>query len=261
MKAQERHRLKSNELAESIKGLPQYWQEHGTRIMIWAAVILIVLVGSLWWRNSRIAAAQAKRTKLLSLVMQKNTMQLQAAQAAKGDDQDQFAGQPTPQLAALVGPLATLADDAAGSGLGATALLQQAEAIRADLLISNQMISDESKRQLCQRAADVYQKVLRQYGNDPIAAGSAHIGLALIAEDMASWDKAKEIYQQIVSQADGKLAGTIYPQLAKQRLVLLDDISEPIEFPMVAPVQAQTPTAQETDEVGAGTVLAPPATE
>ena len=53
MKAEERHRLKTNELAESLQHLPEYLRKHGSKILTWVIVGLIVVVSVSWYFRSR----------------------------------------------------------------------------------------------------------------------------------------------------------------------------------------------------------------
>ena len=98
------------------------------------------------------------------------------------------------------------------------------------------------------------------------------MGLALIAEERSQWDVAEQRYQEILSLADGVLAGTVYPHVAAGRLKALPDIREPIEFPVgvgfagssVAGYAQPGPIVEPslTDEAGSGaeaTTEPPPA--
>ena len=70
MKSTERHKLKENELARSVAAARDMLSTRGqdiTRIIIAAAVILAVIVGYTWWRQSRNGKAEAALAAGLSV--------------------------------------------------------------------------------------------------------------------------------------------------------------------------------------------------
>lgn len=257
MKAEERHKLHTNELAESLAELPQQIRAHGRSIITAVLALLIVGTAVLWWRHSKTAAATRRADTFQQLLQQAEQMQMLAMQLASQDPASgaQLYGQQY-DPAGLADSLGKLAADAAGTPLGAAALAYQAEVVRSELLLAPS--SDEQTAQAtCQRAEALYQRVLADYPQHTPQVGMAQLGLGLLAEQTRQWDTARQIYDQIVAQADDKFAGTAWPQLARRRLAMLDDLAEPIHFAptpeppaldmtMTAPALGPLPPADQT---------------
>ena len=97
-------------------------------------------------------------------------------------------------------------------------------------------MSPTDKEQLCEEAETIYERIKQRYPGNATAVGMASFGLGLLAEERGEQDKAKEIYEGIVSEEEGLLAGTVYPIQAQKRLKVLDEVVCTIEFP-AAPIE------------------------
>jgi len=236
MKSEERHKLKSNELQDSIKEISEYIKAHLNKIIASVSVILLLTAGWMWYSSTTAGAKAQARQQLQNLTVKSVTLQRDSI-IRDPDSQDNSAEE-SYNTTLLVAPYGALADKQAGTGIGMTALLQQAEAVRSQLIFSSNPISDEQKAELCQKAEAIYQQVISTYPNADSAVAQAQLGLALLSEERGQWDKAKEQYQSIVDNE--KFAATIFPTQAKKRLALLDEIKEPVVFPEIAVVETPT---------------------
>lgn len=253
MKAEERHRLKTNELQQALSQLPEYLRQHGRNIAAVGMLLAAVLIGVFWLKNSRASANQQQSDGLQELIVRAEIMQINAAQRAQLGQSDQADGQGDDAYGelnsesydskAIVKLLAKLAEDAAGKPIGATALLAQADAIRSQLIFTDYQATPEETQQANQQAEELYRKVLAQYPADSYVAAGASLGLGLLAEERGQWQQARQIYEQIIAEKAGKLAGTTAPAAAQLRLNILEDIEMPIEFPepvlQILPQEAQ----------------------
>ena len=251
MKAEERHRLKKNELAEKFEELPEYLRQHGQKWLIALLVLILGLAGGFWWRNSKRSAVTQRSDRLQSLVMQAWQLRADAAQRSQSGEQNSGADQNQFVLGSnsLVASLAGLAEQSPGSGVACTALLEEAKLLRSQLYFSDRQMNPGEKELLCNRVQKIYQTILQEFATDKLATGTAKLGLALLAEDRGQWNHAKEIYQEIADAAEGRWAGTIFPIHAKDRLALLDEISVPITFstePLEFPTDPTTPQQDDT---------------
>lgn len=244
MRAEERHKLKTNELAESLSELPDYLRQHGNKILTGVIIILVLVLGFFWWRNAQASAREENIARLNDLLAQKMLLQGLSVQQAqvekKGDEQN------LPYDAAnLVSGFKAVAEKAAESPMALIAMKEQAEALRSQLLYSSQPITDEQRKTLCTQAEGIYEQMKNGFPNSSQALGIANLGLALLAEEQGNWDKAREIYQQMVADGETRLAGTMYPVQAQLRLKRIDEISQPIEFPLpsIAPAVPNEPAA------------------
>lgn len=252
MKAEERHRLKKNELAEKFEQLPEYLRQHGSKWLIGLLVLLFGLTGGVWWRNAKRSAVTQRSEDLQSLVTQVWQLRSNAAQRSQSGEQNSGAArsQFVEGSNNLAASLAGLAEQGPGSGVARTALLEEAKLLRSQLYFSDRQITTGEKESLCDRAEKIYQTILREFTTDKLATGTATLGLALLAEDRGQWNRAKEIYQEIADAAEGKWAGTIFPIHAKDRLALLDEISVPITFSTEPQEPATNSTTPQQDDTG-----------
>jgi len=252
MKAQERHKLKTNELAESLREIPEYLRKYGRQFITGGVIVVVVVLAGLWFSHSRAQARQTRLDQLQILIRDQGQMQVLAARQAQIEpdaDTGQYGmGFDTEPL---VTSLQALSENAAGTPVGMTALIRQAQALRSQLLFSDQPIADQEKEDLCDKARGIYQRLLNDYPHNATVVGLARMGLGLNAEDRRDWATAREIYEGIVADADGKLAGTIAPSQAQQRLRLLDRIDLPIEFPAAPLVEPTSEPDLAPSELGA----------
>jgi len=243
MKAERRHQLKTNELAESLGELPQYLRDHGAKIVTVAIVVLAAVVAAYWFFGSRKKALSARHAAVQEQIVQLDLAQLtmagQAARRLKGEADEMFGTAPydTDDLAKR---LQAIAQEAPQTATGMLALIYQAEAVRSQLLFTERTLSLGEREQLCKEATDLYNDLLAEYPNDTTAVGMGKMGLALLAEEQGQWDSARQRYEEIVTLGQETLAGTVFPRQAARRLAMLDKISERIEFREVAiPVQSE----------------------
>lgn len=245
MKAEERHKLKSNELAESLHELPHFIKEHGSRILTVVIVILMVLVGYNWYSRVSSATSQEEIARLQSLLAQSRTMQRNAAisaQLGRDDDADSLILRDSYDADTLANNFGILATDTSDIPIGMMALLQKAQAIRSGWLFSDRAITAEEKAAKCGQAESLYNEILSKYAGNALACGMAKMGLGLVAEERGDWDKAREIYSEIAADEDGMLAGTVFPRQGQARIDKLEKINISIEFPP-APLEADNPDA------------------
>lgn len=255
MRAEERHRLKTNELAQKLAELPEYLRKHSKLITIGVAVLVLVgVVGGFWW-SSRKKAYSRRNEELQGLLPQINQIQIMAANAAQDPGTDTKSAEASAyNTSGLLGALQNLSLEAQGTSVGMAALMQQADLKRSQLYYTNRLLSEEEREKICRDAENLYRKILNQYGTRPMAAGMAKLGLALVAEDRGDWEKAKKTYEEILAEKDGKLTGTAFPFLAKRRLRMINedrnndgiaDITVSIDFPYIEPAPEPEPQKPE----------------
>jgi hypothetical protein len=245
MKSEERHKLKSNELADSLKELSEFFNRHSSKLLGGVIAILILAAAVLWTQKNE-AASQYERIRLLqNLIAQSNQLQYRAAQQARVQPEENTTEEFLYNVEPQASLLAELAQMETGSPVGITALLQQAQNLRSQLLYSDKAMSEQEQLELNRRTEIIYQRVISECPKQAVVAATARFGLALLAEDRGQWDQAKQIYETITDDKEGQLAGTTLPFHAQKRLNLLDGINQPIIFPE-APLEIITETPAET---------------
>ncbi|MCK5271431.1 MAG: hypothetical protein KAJ52_02595 [Sedimentisphaerales bacterium] len=244
MKSEERHKLKSNELADSLKELSEFFNRHSSKLLAGVIAILVLAAAVLWTQKNE-AASQYERISLLqNLIAQSNQLQYRAAQQARVQPEEKTTEEFLYNVEPQAGLLAELAQMETGSPVGITALLQQAQNLRSQLLYSDKAMSEQEQLDLNRRTEIIYQRVISECPKQAVVAATARFGLALLAEDRGQWDQAKQIYETITDDKEGQLAGTTLPFHAQKRLNLLDGINQPIVFPE-APLETVTETPAE----------------
>ena len=83
MKSQERHKLKTNELAQFFSELPEKFQKHGSLITTIALIVLIALVGGILARRYLVQGKQQQRDQLFQQMLAADSLQLDALRRAQ----------------------------------------------------------------------------------------------------------------------------------------------------------------------------------
>jgi len=239
MKADHRHDLKTNELADWLAHFPQWAQENRTTL-IGAGVVLVLVIAVYFVRFYRRDVVEVRHhVQLTNLVTQIPAQKRTIARAA---------GQGTDQSVQLLPVAQDLQSFAAGTGndrMAALALIKQAEALRAELHYRMADAgADDVAKQIAQ-AQSSYQKALERGASNPTLAAMAEFGLGLCEEELGNFDKAKEIYRAVAENPDYE--GSTAQAAAAHRLKSVDDYQGEVVFkPAPAPTSpaASMPSIQ-----------------
>lgn len=256
MKAQRRHDLKTNTLAQQLERLPFTLREHGGKVMLGIIAILLIIL-LINFRNRAQRESLASATENLSTARQLidelsniTAWRMPPAEIASQvrdslDSIAQTSDDPQVQAETLI---------ARGDLNWTLACLPElpGAATQPTLQI------EQKKPDLLAAAADAYERVLREYPAQTLSAISAHFGLAAIAEDNAQWDSAAGHYDAIRNSPD---ASEAFKSLAKLRqdglsvpdqgkLPGLADIRKPILLgkPTTVPASTQPSATQPTTQ-------------
>ena len=191
MKAQERHHLKQNEFAATMVGLTTTVQEHGQRILLGAAAVVLIVgvaAGYYFWR---------KHTNDQAGAMFATAMAISESQIA-----------PPPSL-----PGATQAP-----GTFPTATARQEAAVQAfqkvaaaypgtpdGLAASYHLAGDLVALGRLPEGEKAYQDVLSRAGSASIYGSTARMGLAETFAAEGHYDQAIKEYSDLAAQRDGAL--------------------------------------------------------
>ncbi|MCX5635664.1 MAG: hypothetical protein NTW55_07500 [Planctomycetota bacterium] len=243
MKSEHRHELKTNELAEWIANFPQWAQENLNTIIY--VVVGIVLVAGIyfyygWYSSKTIDQEQQAFTGLVSSISQSKAGILQAQ--SQGYDSSSLLFNPARSLR-------TMAEGAKNNQMGALALIKAADALRMELHYRPGSISPQSTGRLTAEAAGqindakaAYNAAITKAVGNKVLTAQAKLGLGLSEEELGNFEQAKQIYAEIVSNAEYE--STVAAVQAKQRLKTMDDYKQQIVFKAPpAPAQAQAAPA------------------
>lgn len=253
MKAEERQKLKANELDEAISTEIEFIKKHWRQVVSGIGACLVI-ISAAWWIVYFVKAnRQAKIDNLQNTIVQLEIKEKSAVQNARiqPKDQQEETGQEVKvvqedQPYDISAEVKNLGEISGKSGLGMMALIQKARALRSEVLYANPELNDQQAAEKLNQAETTYQELLSKYPNNPAAVGNAQLGLALLAEQKEQWDNAKKLYTEIAGNTS-TLAGTIYPLQAERRLAVLDKINLDIKFPPAPEVKPQTPAADTQD--------------
>lgn len=236
MKAEHRHELKTNILAEWIANFPQ-WAKKNLKIIIYVSVVVIAVGGSAlfhWYRKN--VESVRKQLELTRLITQLSQAKLQVIQSqVQGMDVSYM-------LIQISDGLENFAKSAKDDQMAALALVKRAEALRTELHYRLGSVSEQDKQAAIERAKTSYTQAIDKPVTNRSLAATAKLGLALCEEELGNFEQAGQIYTEIVSGGD--FEGTAAFAAAKNRLATIEDYQQEVVFtpaPQPEPVEPAEP--------------------
>ena len=234
MKSERRHELATNELADWIGNIPEWWQQNGKIVITVIAVVLVI--GGIWYFTAvRTAAARAEQGRKLSTMLYTiDTLKYRMAQNP-GSRADLSS-----QMILLAGQLKAFADVAANENAAAFALIKSAEAVRAATHYSATPVDAEAEARDLASARDSCLRAIGMIKDNPSLLASAKLQLGLSLEGMGKFDEAAVSYREIID--DPQFAGDAAVAQATTRLAIMDDFRSAV---LLAPPPAPRPAVME----------------
>ncbi len=221
MKSEERHELKSNELAEWLGNLPE-WASENYKFIIGLAAVIVVLVGVYGWRVYYINVVQANRQEEFTNLMG-GISEIKSQIVSSG-----FSGSDSSYvLIQAADELKKFAESANNSDMAAFALIKQAEALRAELYYRIGVSDANKTLEQIEKAKSAYNLAI-QKSTKPVLNAIAEYGLGLCEEELRNFDQAKQIYEKIV--ANPKYAGIAIVADVEFRIKTMSDYQSDIRF-------------------------------
>jgi predicted negative regulator of RcsB-dependent stress response len=237
MKSEHRHELKTNELAEWLANLPEWLKENSKSLIAMAAIIIAVLGFYGWRRYDRNVVQVRERDEFTSLLNSASSEKMQVAvRQSQGTDSSHY-------LIPLATNLKSFAENTSKKNMAALALIKEAETLRAELHYRLAAVSKQDFTEQINRAKASYTEAVSKSSSNPQLMAAAKFGLGLCAEELDDFDQARQIYQEIVSNAS--FEGTVSLVQAQQRLKYMSDYENDIVFkpgPKKEPAVATQPT-------------------
>ncbi len=264
MKAQRRHELKTNTLAQGLEGLPGILRQYGDKLLLVVVLILLAIVVIRYYttgKRQRVEQTQISLNTARTAVRNLSNVPLQTAR---------------PELAAATrDTLAKQAQEAIDDVLDHTedpALQTRALIVRGDLNWTLAMLPDppgaetqpalkygRSREESLRSAQQAYQEILSGKTGAPAdAVRGARFGLAAVAENQGDWDEAARSFTAIINDP---ATAEAFKQQAQGQLARLERLRQPalLGAPRTAP---STQAATEPAAAGAtqpATLSSPPA--
>ena len=232
MKSQRRHDLSTNELADWMGNIPEWWEQNG-RIVMYTASAVIVVVAVWYFTTARAASARSQEAqKLNEMLYTLETFKYRMAKAP--ESRAEFSN----QMILLAAQLKSFADSAASPNAAAFALIKSAEAIRSASHYSPGVVDPEAEARDLKSAQDSCLKAIDKIKDNPSLMASAKLQLGLCQESLGQFDEAKKTYKGIVDSVDFK--GDAVVSKAQLRLDVMGEFTSPVSLAPAPVAQAAT---------------------
>jgi len=222
MKSEHRHELKTNELAEWIANLPQ-WAKKNLKMIIYVSIVVVLVAGAAfikWYgKNVQSAREQLEFTDLIARLPMSKSQIIQAQ--TRGIDYSYT-------LIQIAKSLQTTAQTAKNDDMAALALIKRAQILRMELHYRLDTANKQELEATINRAKAAYTKALKKSSSNPTLTAMAKFGLGLCEEELGNFDKARQIYQEIATNAD--FEATTAAVQAKLRLETMADYRQKVVF-------------------------------
>jgi len=217
MKADRRHELQENELAQTLATLRTNVSEKARPIGIALLAVVAVFVITGLTMRSRAVAKEDQWRRLGQLMFDKPETAKESFDA-----------------------LSDLAKNSSDKGFLLAALMEQGR----QALGMAQRPDSQPDRQTMDRATDAFDQLLKNFPANPLAVGIAHCGLATVAENMFVLTRQQKYKDEAAKNLNAVvkspiMAGMPFQRIALDRLAVLDQTFSLVEFgPPAAPAAA-----------------------
>jgi tetratricopeptide (TPR) repeat protein len=254
MKAEERHELKTNELAQWILSLPQLIKENLQIIIYVSAAAVLILAAVFYYlyqKNVTAIKSEENLTRQISTLAQSKSQIVQSQ--SQGIDLSY-------NLIQNADELEVASQNIKSATAAAFALIKRGEALRMELHYRPTVVSKETLTNQINLAKASYEKAIYKAGGEPTLTAKAKYALGLCEEELGNFKEAEKIYHQITG--DKNLEDTVGYAEARHRLAIMSDYEQPVTFkPAPKPPEPVAPTVvPPIPEVNIPLVL-PPAEE
>jgi tetratricopeptide (TPR) repeat protein len=244
MKADHRHELKTNELAEWITHFPEWARENRATIIGVSVVIVAVAAVYFWQFYRKNVVSVRSQLRLTSLLSQLTLNKMQVIQAqSEGRDLSFILLQPAENLKVF-------AQDTKDKQMAALALIKRAEALRTELHYRLGAVSQQDLVTQMKQAKASYAEALEKASSNPSLKAMAQFGLGICEEELGNFEQARQIYQDVAMDPD--FDGTEAKAAAKHRLDTMANYQTSVVFrpsPKLAPPVVFSPLELKPAEV------------
>jgi tetratricopeptide (TPR) repeat protein len=242
MRAEHRHELKTNTLAEWLINLPA-WARQNARMITYASVVIVFVVASYFYhRYQKTVVASREQSTMTAILSQMPQQSAYIARQAEAEGIDT-----SYMLLQTAETLEGIANSTRNDAVAAMSLIKEAEILRTELHFRLGTVSQQDLATQVNRAKQIYTKALDTYlkrSPNPSLEALAKLGLGLCEEELGNLDKAREIYKEVATAA---FEGTTAAVAAKQRLASMDSFSQKLVLkpaPAAPTAMPQAPVMQ-----------------
>lgn len=232
MKAEHRHELKTNELAEWLGNFPD-WARKNAKTITYLVILFAVIAGLYFykWYSKNVIALQ-KQVRFSNLVATLAPTKLKILSDRTQGTDTAF------RLLEYADNLEAAAQEADTDNVAALALIKRGEIFRTELHYRLLQPSKNELENQLNRAKQSYTEAFLKASANPSLASQAKLGLGLCEEELGNFENAKQIYREIAAEAD--FQGTIAAAQAKLRLNTMTDYQKKVVFlPTIKPATTE----------------------
>jgi hypothetical protein len=250
MKAERRHELQTNTLAQFINDLPIYLRIHANKVLM-VVIIICAIILLVRYRMNATAAARAQARDALegarNGIEQINRIEMVPDLAERVKQRRQMAQQVQMAVDQVLADTSEPEDNA----VRAEAFIAQGDLYWAMANLSPlpgaatqpALAMPETPEQYLARAETAYNRVVKDYPGQYVARASALLGLAAIEENRRNWEKAIDTYNQMT--ADPTMP-EVFKGLARQRIALMPQLRSPVHLGSFSSTQPTTAATTES---------------
>jgi predicted negative regulator of RcsB-dependent stress response len=219
MKSEHRHELKTNELAEWLGNLPEWFRENLITLIV-LVIAIAIFAGFLAWRFHSRNVQSGEHIQFTNMLDSITGIKAQIIRQQSNDM--------SYLLLTQAKELQNFAAAAQNDNISAFAYVKGADSIRSELHYSLDTVSKDYLTDQINKAKSIYTQAVEKYPSNKTIKGLATFGLGLCAEELGNFDEARNVYSGIVENTD--FAGTILVNKANLRLNTIDSYEKPIVF-------------------------------
>lgn len=232
MKSERRHELTTNELADWIARLPDWFSQNRGTVIIVAAVIAALIAYTIFYYGFYNRGGQKQQPQITRLMEQlgaNRVLVLEGKQKGLGISNSFFT---------IADSLQTAARQTKNPTLSAMAMIKRAEALRAELHYRSSPAEPDIRKAQLLKAEGIYKKALEKAkaGGNPTVSAMAQYGVGLCLEGMGQFTEAADIYTKIAKSPT--YDGTLYKKRAQMRLEILPQIQKKVYLLPPSPAKA-----------------------
>jgi tetratricopeptide (TPR) repeat protein len=222
MKAEHRHELKTNELADWIIHFPQ-WVKENLRMIIYLSVVAIAFAGIYIWnyyQKNVIVANERQQFTVLMNELEHNKRQSVNLQAQGADY--------SYTLIQTANKLRNFAQSTKNNNMAAMALIKSAAALRTELHYRMGKVGSQDFKSQIDKAKTAYSQAVERAQENLSLKAIAIYGQGLCEEELGNFEQAKQVYRQL--EEDPAFEGTTARASAVHRLAVMDDYRTKLVF-------------------------------
>ncbi len=222
MKSEHRHELKTNELAQWIAGFPQ-WVRQNLKMIIYVSVVVVLVAGTyIYKRYQKSVVAVKKQVDFTNLVMQLPQRKLQILRSQTQGLDTSYS------LLQIADYLQASGQNTNNDAMAALAFIKEGDVLRMELHYRLETVAEQDLQKQIEKARSCYERAVEKASQNPALLARAKYGLALCAEELGSFEKARQIYSDIADNP--RFEGTTAMAAAKHRLDAMTDYQAKVTF-------------------------------